>query len=100
MDFEDIGDAFDRRSFVSYARTRAAEQEERDPVVGDIVHLWHAGEGRCQPALVLRADDTQHEFDDDLIVTLRVFTPQGDETAHAVLHDEKRSGGTWHWPEA
>lgn len=92
MDFEDIGDAFDRKSFVSYARTRAAEQEERDPVVGDSVHFWDGV--ACRAAIVTQ---------DDLDSVWLSFLMPGELTwrpVREVLHDEHKGENTYHWPEA
>jgi hypothetical protein len=93
MDFEDIGDAFDRGSFVSYARTRAAEQEERDAVVGDIVHFWN-GEN-CRAAIVVATGDLAGDPE-----TLHVFQPGERDGEALAVHDETRTENTYHWPEA
>lgn len=95
MDYEmikpDERDKYDPAPFLSYARLRSTELAERDPDIGDIVHLWLGGP--CHAAIVRRDDlDT---------VSLVAFPVEGDlppAYRNGIRHSEKKVYDTWHWP--
>lgn len=103
MDYElikpDKDDAYDPAPFLSYARARSADKEGRDADVGDIVHFWDDEAAECQAALVVRVKwDLDCEADPDGQYWLRVSTVEGERTQPCVLHGERKSSNTWHWP--
>lgn len=93
MDYELIkpDETHDSGAFLSYARGRQAAKQERDPDIGDIVHLWLGGS--CHPAIVRRDDlDT---------VSLVAFPVEGDlppAYRDGIRHSEEKAYDTWHWP--
>lgn len=105
MDYElikpDADDAYDPAPFLSYARRRAAELAERDPVVGDHVHYWD-GE-RCVAAMVTELDWDASPTIIAMPVWLTIFPSRGQlpgATVDPVSYDGgKAAGNTWHWPE-
>lgn len=68
------------------------------PKVGNIVHYTSYGTpkgeftSQCRAAVVT-------EVDSDAIVGLAILNPTGAFFNVGVPHSEKKSGGTWHWPE-
>lgn len=96
MDYEliepDEQDAYDPAPFLSYARLRSQDKQERDPLIGDTVHHWDGF--RCVAALVTA--DHLRAFD------LTSFPPDGPHSVQrlaGVAHDEgDRAPDTWHWP--
>lgn len=94
MDYElikpDEDDAYDPAPFISFARRRQADKAERDPDVGDVVHLFLGG---CHAALVRRDDlDT---------VSLYAIPIEGDlppAYRDGIRHSEAKEYDTWHWP--
>jgi hypothetical protein len=82
-----MGDGFFRE-----ARVRSQEMQDRDPIVGDMVHFWDGS--ACRAAVV-----TQDDLD---TVCLTAYMPDGPDplVRHAdVEHDEAKCEDTWHWPE-
>lgn len=94
---DDEQDQYPVAPFMSYARRRAPEFAERDPIVGDIVHWW-SGE-KCRAAMVL--DDYFTGVPEGSVpppTYLRVFVP-GDHSPEVFCdHDEAKGESTWHWP--
>lgn len=97
MDYElikpDEQDAYDPAPFLNYARARRTDKDERDPLIGDVVHFWDDTEARCRAAVVLEDDPMEDE------VSLRVMAPHSpDQDLCEVRHDETKTGPSWHWP--
>ncbi|MBA2951445.1 hypothetical protein [Streptomyces himalayensis] len=92
----DKDDLYDPAPFISYARRQASDKAERDPDVGDSVHLWHEGQSRCHAALVV---DVQEPLGQPVTVAVQCFAADGSQEFIPVVHHaEKKRGGTWHWP--
>lgn len=90
MEFELIKTGELGEDFFSYARQRAVELAERDPVVGDTVHVWF--EGACRAAIITQ---------DDLDTWCVSFLMPGETSwrpVREVSHDETKGGMSWHWP--
>lgn len=86
-------DAYDPAPFLSYARARTADKQDRDPDVGDVVHFWDMVEARCLAAVVTQ--------DNLRTVELTVWPPgEGFRSIREreVAHDETKTGPSWHWP--
>lgn len=100
MDYElikpDAQDKYDPAPFLSYARLRRTDKEERDADVGDIVHYWHDQNGRCRAAVVVDVLDTS--FDEPCTVDLLGFQRNGTVGILDVPHVEQKQHHTWHWP--
>ncbi len=68
------------------------------PTVGRMVHYVSAGHSlgtyssTCRAAVVT-------DVKNDREVSLAVFTPRGMLFYEALLLDESKAGGSWHWPE-
>lgn len=93
MEFELIDP--DQKHFLSYARKRAEEMRERDPIVGDVVHYMEEGDPECLAAVVIKV-----HFDyDEVAVDLLIHGPISDYRERKVEYDEGRGNGYWHWPE-
>lgn len=103
--------AYDRTPFLSYARARRTDKEERDAIVGDVVHFWTNSHHGCRAAIVTEAHfavDESYSSAEDLYVLPNSATPNGEPTlARLAVHDEskpeatsghKLHNGTWHWP--
>lgn len=60
------------------------------PSVGRIIHFMYADE--CRAAIITGIQE-------DAVVSLCVFNPQGLAFIHTVDYDEERTPATWHWPE-
>jgi hypothetical protein len=88
MEFELITD---QDTWFSQSRALRAAKEERDAIVGDVVHLWLGGS--CHAAIVRRDDlDT---------VSLVAFPIEGDlppAYRDGIRHSEEKVYDTWHWP--
>ena len=96
MDYElikpDEQDAYDPAPFLSYARLRKQDKQERDAGVGDVVHFWDMVEARCRAAIVTQ---------DDLKTVWLHYLMPGIPTpwcVKGVAHDESKTGPSWHWP--
>ena len=88
----DKDDAYDVTPFLSYARARSQDRAERDPIVGDVVHLWN---GRCFAALVVDEGGAW----DAPTVDVYAFTLDGGLGHAGCQHDEaKVESHSWHWP--
>lgn len=90
MEFELIEEGDTTAPFMSYARRRAAEKAERDPIVGDTVHYWDGV--ACRAGLVTQ---------DDLDTIQLSFWMPGEiscRPVRQVRHDEGHGDSTWHWP--
>lgn len=96
MEFELIEEGDTTAPFMSYARRRAAERAERDPIVGDTVHYWHDQNGRCRAAVVVDVLDTS--FDEPCAVDLLGFQRDGTVGIPDVPHAEEKHHHTFHWP--
>jgi hypothetical protein len=84
--------AYNRTPFLSYARARRTDKEERDPDVGDSVHFWDMVEARCRAAVVTQ---------DDLRTVWLNYLMPGETSWRCVRdvpHDETKTGPSWHWP--
>jgi hypothetical protein len=85
-------DAYPVAPFLSYARGRHTDRQERDPDVGDAVHLWDMVEARCRAAVVTQ---------DDLDTVQLTYLMPGEASLYCereVPHDETKGGPSWHWP--
>lgn len=93
MDYEVLPpEPQDAEAFMSYARKRHADKQERDADIGDAVHFWDFVDARCRAAIV-----TQDDLDS---VWLSYLMP-GETSLHCereVPHDEFKGGPSWHWP--
>jgi hypothetical protein len=115
MDYElikpDEQDAYDPAPFLSYARLRKQDKEERDAGVADVVHYWTNSHHGCRAAIVTEvhlAVDEGYSSAEDLWVLPNSATYDGQPMlAKLVVHNESKpeatSGhelhnGTWHWP--
>lgn len=79
--------------FLSFVRAQSTAKAERDADVGDIVHHWNGQ--TCQAAIVVgqSGDYTAPAVD---VVT---FSIAANDPFMGVVHsEEKKAGGTWHWP--
>ena len=86
----DKDDAYDVAPFLSYARARSQDRAERDPIVGDTVHVWFGG--ACRAAIITQ---------DDVDTWCVSFLMPGETSwrpAREVPHSEDRKGLSWHWP--
>lgn len=93
MDYELIepDQTHDAGAFISYARARRTDKQERDADVGDIVHFWD-GEC-CSAALVLR-----DQWDSVCLSVVRPKAEGGTLEYGHVPHSEGKLHETWHWP--
>jgi hypothetical protein len=74
-------------------KLRRQAMTNRGPAIGDIVHFWDGD--ACVAAIVTETGDMAEDGD-----YLTVFQPrQQAGWSVAVLHDEDKPHGTWHWPE-
>ena len=89
--------AYDRTPFLNYARARRTDKDERDPIVGDVVHFWDDVTAKCMAATVV---DTVWETDGQHSECLHVLDPDRAEARwlHAIPHSEPKKPLTWHWP--
>lgn len=102
MDYELIkpDETHDSGSFLSYARRMASDKAERDPDMGDIVHVFHGLLGKCVPAMVA---DLRERLGEEPTADLMILRPKPEGgmewwDAPEVPHDEAKAEGTWHWP--
>ncbi|MFC5799111.1 hypothetical protein [Streptomyces formicae] len=96
MEFELIDP--EQQTFFSHARAQRAAKEERDPVIGDIVHFWD--DGACRAALVLDTDG-QALVDGKAVQyldCLRIMRPTKGDEERWCAHDETKAVRSWHWP--
>lgn len=101
MDYElikpDEQDAYDPAPFLTYARARRTDKQDRDAAVADVVHWW---DGRdCKAAIVAGVNDPvlmEGPSYDLMAVQNFEWWPK-----RYVSHDEaKTQPNTWHWPES
>lgn len=100
MDYElikpDEQDAYDPAPFLSYARARSTDKQERDAGVGDTVHLWDDNAAECRAAIVHGLQEVS--FDEPPTADLFVLHRSGHRDVLDVPHVEMKHHHTWHWP--
>lgn len=104
MDYElikpDEKDAYDPAPFLSYARARRTDKEERDPDIGDSVHFWDMVDAKCRAAVVGDLDGPIGGPDRADLMVIRFDLDKGMHWAQEldISHDETKTGPSWHWP--
>ncbi len=106
MDYElikpDAQDKYDPAPFLSYARLRQADKQERDPDIGDVVHFWDMVEARCRAAIVIAESQERINAVTKEVTgyfeSLRIMYPGRPDEDRGIVHDETKTGPSWHWP--
>lgn len=93
--FLDLAQAEEKQAYLNYAAMRSETLTNQPAGVGDVVHFWDGD--ACVAAMVTEAGLFDGEGD-----YLAIFQPRQvpGYTALAILHDEVKVLGTWHWPES
>jgi hypothetical protein len=102
VDYELIkpDETHDAGAFMSYARQRRTDKQQRDPDVGDTVHFWDMVDAKCRAAMV---GDINGPLGGPGLADLAVLNFDLDKGLHwgqelDVAHDETKTGPSWHWP--